>query len=200
MHIKCKSNPNQMGIWSAFDVHLAGIWLPIWFAFDGHLTGIWFDPAGKRPLPQMPVKCGSNANQMRIKYAISNPGGANGLAGMRARVRWVKHPDVQFHMEFKHPIKQLIRTRTIDSICQAHMHVSMQNAHAPSYECICMGDRISYTKPKVIPSVFTKEWHPSFVADNLSNLCPHCLCHVFFASVVICRHAVARNIPTSKQC
>ena len=61
-----------MRIWSAFDVHLTGIWRLIWFTFDGHLTGIWFDPAGKRALPQMPVKCGSNPNQMRIKYAILN--------------------------------------------------------------------------------------------------------------------------------
>ena len=33
MHIKCKSNPNQMGIWFAFDVHLKG-------GFDSHLI-LW---------------------------------------------------------------------------------------------------------------------------------------------------------------
>ena len=56
-----------MRIWSAFDVHLTGIWRLIWFTFDGHLTGIWFYPAGKPAYP----KCPSNADQIRIK-CVSN--------------------------------------------------------------------------------------------------------------------------------
>ena len=43
---------------------------------------------------------------------------------------YILHHDVELHMEFQHPIKQLRRTCTIDSIYQAHMHVSMQNTHA----------------------------------------------------------------------